>query len=63
MNLLVLATWYSFFVVFVGGVEVLVLRERVNNVADLVNKVGFGLAAVMAAEKMSDTKLHETASA
>ena len=48
---------------FAGGVEVQMLRELVYNTADLVNKVGFGLVAVLAAKKMSDTKLHQAASA
>ena len=52
-----------FITLFAGGVEVQVVRELVYNVADLVNKVGFGLVAVMAAKKMSDMKLHEPASA
>jgi bacteriorhodopsin len=46
-----------------GGVEVQVVRELVYNIADLVNKVGFGLVAVMAAKKMSDLKLHQVANA
>ncbi len=52
-----------FITLFAGGVEVQVVRKLVYNVADLVNKVGFGPAAVMAAKKMSDMKLHQAARA
>jgi bacteriorhodopsin len=52
-----------FVTLFAGGVEVQVVRELVYNIADLVNKVGFGLVAVMAAKKMSDMKLHQAANA
>jgi bacteriorhodopsin len=52
-----------FITVFAGDLEAHVLREIVYNIADLENKVGFGLVAVMAANKMADMKLHEAAKA
>jgi bacteriorhodopsin len=39
-----------------GSVEFQIVREFIYNIADLVNKVGFGLVAVYAAKAMSDAR-------
>ncbi len=44
-----------------GTVELQVVRELVYNVADLINKVGFGLVSVMAAKAMSSAKINGSA--
>jgi hypothetical protein len=58
MRLFILIGWaiypLGFFATLVaGGVEVQLVREFIDNIADLVNKVGFGLVTVFSVKAMS----------
>ena len=65
MRLFILVGWAIYPIgyavtLFASGVEVQLVRELIYNVADLVNKVGFGLIAFFAVKTISKMKQIKT---
>lgn len=65
MRLFILIGWAIYPIgyavtLFATGVEVQLVRELIYNVADLINKVGFGLIAFFAVKTISTLKQIKT---